>query len=94
MPLAPVGPAFRQRVWALLRAIPYGDTRSYGALAADLGDIRLARAVGTANARNPLSIVVPCHRVVGLVRDAHRLRRRPGTQGVPAGLGAARDALF
>ncbi len=65
LPLAPVGPAFRQRVWALLRTIPYGDTRSYGALAADLGDIRLARAVGTANARNPLSILVPCHRVVG-----------------------------
>lgn len=63
--LAPTGPAFRQRVWALLRAIPYGATRSYGALAAELGDVRLARAVGTANARNPLSIVVPCHRVVG-----------------------------
>ncbi|WP_111767262.1 methylated-DNA--[protein]-cysteine S-methyltransferase [Nakamurella deserti] len=63
--LAPAGPPFRQRVWALLRNIPYGSTRSYGDLAAELGDVRLARAVGTANARNPLSIVVPCHRVVG-----------------------------
>lgn len=63
--MAPAGPPFRQRVWALLRAIPYGSTRSYGDLAAELGDSRLARAVGTANARNPLSIVVPCHRVVG-----------------------------
>lgn len=63
--LAPMGPVFRQRVWALLRQIPFGTTRSYGALAADLGDPRLARAVGSANARNPLSIVVPCHRVVG-----------------------------
>ncbi len=63
--LAPAGSAFQHRVWALLRTIPYGTTRSYGELAADLGDVRLARAVGTANARNPLSIVVPCHRVVG-----------------------------
>lgn len=63
--LAPVGPPFRQRVWDLLRTIPYGRTRTYGELAAALGDARLARAVGTANARNPLSIVVPCHRVVG-----------------------------
>jgi methylated-DNA-[protein]-cysteine S-methyltransferase len=63
--LAPAGPPFRQRVWAMLRTIPYGGTRSYGALAAELGDVNLARAVGTANARNPLSIVVPCHRVVG-----------------------------
>ncbi len=64
--LAPAGPAFRQRVWALLRQIPFGTTRSYGALALDLGDARLARAVGAANAGNPLSIVVPCHRVVGI----------------------------
>jgi methylated-DNA-[protein]-cysteine S-methyltransferase len=63
--LAPPGPPFRKRVWDLLRAIPYGGTRSYSALAAELGDVRLARAVGTANARNPLSVVVPCHRVVG-----------------------------
>ena len=56
---------FRLRVWQLLLRIPYGETRSYGDLARDLGDIGLARAVGVANARNPLPIVVPCHRVIG-----------------------------
>jgi len=65
LPLAPKGDAFQQKVWALLRAIPYGETRSYGQLAAELGDPHLAQAVGRANGRNPLSIVVPCHRVVG-----------------------------
>jgi methylated-DNA-[protein]-cysteine S-methyltransferase len=59
------GDAFQHRVWALLRQIPYGKTRSYGDLARDLGDPGLARAVGLANARNPISIIVPCHRVVG-----------------------------
>ncbi len=63
--LAPVGNAFQQRVWAQLRAIPYGETRTYGQLAAALGDRGLARAVGAANGQNPLSIIVPCHRVVG-----------------------------
>jgi methylated-DNA-[protein]-cysteine S-methyltransferase len=52
-------------VWALLRKIPYGKTRSYGDLALDLGDRALARAVGLANARNPISVIVPCHRVIG-----------------------------
>lgn len=65
LPLAPVGNPFRQRVWSLLREIPYGQTRSYGDLARQLGDRNLAQAVGAANARNPLSIIVPCHRVVG-----------------------------
>lgn len=65
LPLAPRGDAFQQRVWSLLRRIPYGETRSYGQLAAELGDPGLARAVGSANGRNPLSVIVPCHRVVG-----------------------------
>ncbi|EMY34710.1 methylated-DNA--protein-cysteine methyltransferase [Arthrobacter crystallopoietes BAB-32] len=65
LPLAPKGDAFQLKVWELLRAIPYGQTRSYGQLAAALGDPHLAQAVGNANGRNPLSIVVPCHRVVG-----------------------------
>lgn len=65
LPLAARGDAFQQRVWSLLREIPYGETRSYGQLAAALGDPNLARAVGSANGRNPLSIVVPCHRVIG-----------------------------
>lgn len=63
--LAPVGDGFQQKVWALLAQIPYGETRSYGDLALALGDKNLARAVGAANGQNPLSIVVPCHRVVG-----------------------------
>ena len=65
LPLAPRGDAFHQRVWALLREIPYGETRSYGDLARALGDRNLAQAVGTANGRNPIAIVVPCHRVIG-----------------------------
>lgn len=65
LPLAPRGNTFEARVWQLLQRIPYGETRSYGQLAAELGDRRLARAVGTANARNPVGIIVPCHRVIG-----------------------------
>jgi methylated-DNA-[protein]-cysteine S-methyltransferase len=63
--LRPDGDEFQHRVWDLLRTIPYGETRSYGQLARELGDPALAPAVGAANARNPLSILVPCHRVVG-----------------------------
>lgn len=59
------GSPFERAVWAALRAIPAGETRSYGAIAAMLGDISKARAVGMANARNPLAIIVPCHRVIG-----------------------------
>jgi methylated-DNA-[protein]-cysteine S-methyltransferase len=59
------GDAFDRQVWALVAAIPYGQTRSYGELARELGDPRLAQQVGIANARNRLCIVVPCHRVVG-----------------------------
>jgi methylated-DNA-[protein]-cysteine S-methyltransferase len=65
LPLAPAGAEFQQRVWQLLTQIPYGQTRSYGDLARQLGDAALAQAVGAANGRNPLSVIVPCHRVVG-----------------------------
>jgi len=65
LPLAPRGDDFKQRVWALLREIPYGQTRSYGDLARALGDVNLSQAVGFANGRNPIAIVVPCHRVIG-----------------------------
>lgn len=65
LPLAPRGDDFRRRVWALLRDIPYGETRTYGDLARELGHPGLAQAVGAANGANPLSIVVPCHRVIG-----------------------------
>lgn len=65
LPLAPRGDAFQHQVWALLREIPYGQTRSYGDLARALGDGNLSQAVGWANGRNPISIIVPCHRVIG-----------------------------
>jgi len=63
--LAPIGTEFQATVWVALRAIPYGQTRTYGELAKSIGRPTAARAVGTANGRNPLSIIVPCHRVVG-----------------------------
>ncbi|GAB3500126.1 methylated-DNA--[protein]-cysteine S-methyltransferase [Nocardiopsis coralliicola] len=63
--LAPAGTPFQLRVWAALTTIPYGATSGYGALAADLGAPGAARAVGGANNRNPIPIIVPCHRIVG-----------------------------
>jgi methylated-DNA-[protein]-cysteine S-methyltransferase len=63
--LRPRGTQFQLRVWAALREIPYGETRSYGSIAAELGVPGAARAVGLANGQNPISIIVPCHRVVG-----------------------------
>ena len=63
--LAPAGTSFQQRVWSALCAIPYGTTASYGEVARAIGQPDAARAVGKANNRNPLAIVVPCHRVIG-----------------------------
>jgi methylated-DNA-[protein]-cysteine S-methyltransferase len=63
--LAPAGSPFQLRVWQALRAIPYGETISYGELARRIGNPRAPRAVGAANGQNPLPIVVPCHRVIG-----------------------------
>jgi len=63
-PVAPTGSRFQQRVWQLLQAIPYGATRSYLDLAKELGDSGLTRAVGRANATNPVAILIPCHRVI------------------------------
>lgn len=63
--LNPSGSAFQLRVWHQLRSIPYGTTTSYGRLAAELDPPGFSRAVGSANGRNPISIIVPCHRVVG-----------------------------
>lgn len=65
LPLAPHGTAFQQRVWAALRAIPYGETRTYGELAAAIDSPNASRAVGMANHRNPIPIIIPCHRVIG-----------------------------
>ncbi len=66
LPLAPRGSEFQQRVWEQLRAIGYGETASYGEIAHRLGKTNAAsRAVGLANGRNPIPIVIPCHRVIG-----------------------------
>ena len=65
LPLAPKGTVFQHSVWQGLRAIPYGQTISYQTLANRLGAPTATRAVGAANGRNPISIIVPCHRVIG-----------------------------
>lgn len=65
LPLAPRGTQFQLEVWRALETIPYGETMTYGELATSIGRPTAARAVGNANRRNPLSIVVPCHRVIG-----------------------------
>jgi len=65
LPVAVAGTPFQQQVWSALRAIPYGETRSYGQLAKNMGRDTAVRAVGKANGDNALAIVVPCHRVVG-----------------------------
>ncbi|PWE53524.1 cysteine methyltransferase [Metarhizobium album] len=64
-----VGTPFQRQVWAALLAIPYGETRSYGQLAETLGRPSAARAVGAANGRNPISIITPCHRLIGANGD-------------------------
>ena len=63
--LAPSGTPFQQSVWAALQRIPFGQTRTYGQLAAELGNPNASRAVGRANATNPIALIVPCHRVIG-----------------------------
>ena len=65
LPLAPAGTPFQRAVWAELRRIPYGETRSYAQIAAGIGKPGAARAVGQANHRNPLPVFIPCHRVIG-----------------------------
>ena len=66
LPLAPAGTTFQRAVWTALGQIPFGETVSYGALARRIGRPRAVRAVGAANGRNPIPIVIPCHRVIGL----------------------------
>ncbi len=63
--LDPRGTDFQKKVWRALQTIPFGETRSYGQLAQQIGRPTASRAVGAANGRNPLSIIVPCHRVIG-----------------------------
>lgn len=83
LPLAPRGTPFQTRVWRALRAIPYGETRTYGDVARAVGAPRASRAVGGANGRNPLPVIVPCHRVVG---------KSPGSGGF--GMGMAKKRLL
>lgn len=63
--LAPEGTEFQKSVWAALQKIPYGETRTYGEIAKNIGNPKASRAVGLANSRNPISIIIPCHRVIG-----------------------------
>ena len=93
VPVAPVGTDFQQAVWAELRQIPYGETIAYDTLARRLGQPTALRAVAGANGQNRISIVIPCHRVIGKKRQPYRLWRRsmaqaiahsPGTNGQPA----------
>ena len=65
LPLAPEGTEFQKKVWTELLKIPYGEMITYHELAVRLGDPKSVRAVGTANGRNPLAIIIPCHRVIG-----------------------------
>ncbi|HEY8481127.1 MAG TPA: methylated-DNA--[protein]-cysteine S-methyltransferase [Spirillospora sp.] len=69
LPLVLNGTSFQQRVWALLQEIPYGKTATYGEIAAALGKPSASRAVGLANGRNPICVIVPCHRVIGSTGD-------------------------
>jgi methylated-DNA-[protein]-cysteine S-methyltransferase len=100
LPTRLAGDEFQRRVWALIDRIPYGETTSYGEMAAELGDPTLARRVGGAVGRNPISIVVPCHRVVG--KDGKLTGYAGGLEGkrhlleleAPAAMAAAEPRLF
>jgi len=65
LPLMPKGTAFQESVWRALTEIPYGETWSYGQLAANIGNPKASRAVGAANGVNPIPVIIPCHRVIG-----------------------------
>jgi methylated-DNA-[protein]-cysteine S-methyltransferase len=65
LPLEPRGTDFQKKVWNSLRTIPFGETKSYGEIASAIGSPRACRAVGAANGKNPLPIIIPCHRVIG-----------------------------
>ncbi|ANW17396.1 methylated-DNA--[protein]-cysteine S-methyltransferase [Streptomyces clavuligerus] len=99
LPLRLEGTDFQRRVWDRLLTIPYGETRTYGELAEELGNPRASRAVGLANGKNPVSIVVPCHRVIGstgkLVGYGGGIDRKRGLLAFEAGRDTAHEeALF
>ncbi len=89
LPLAPVGTPFHRSVWELVAAIGHGETATYGQLAARLGAPSAARAVGAANGRNPIAIVIPCHRVIGaggaLTGYAYGVDRKAGLLALERG---------
>ncbi len=84
VPLDPVGTEFQQDAWTALRTIPYGETATYGEQAARIGRPTAVRAIGAANGRNPISVIVPCHRVIGATGEL---------TGFAAGLDAKRWLL-
>jgi methylated-DNA-[protein]-cysteine S-methyltransferase len=92
------GTDFQRRVWAALRTIPYGETRSYGEIAKQIGAPGASRAVGLANGRNPIGIIVPCHRVIGasgsLTGYGGGLDRKRALLDLEQGRAAPRLALF
>lgn len=98
MPTAPVGTDFQLAVWHQLRQIPYGQTWTYGRIAERLGNPRAVRAVGLANGRNPLSIVVPCHRVIGangaMTGFGGGIERKEYLLGLEKAVPAAQPVLF
>ncbi|MEV4419386.1 methylated-DNA--[protein]-cysteine S-methyltransferase [Patulibacter sp. NPDC049589] len=97
LPTVRIGSAFERRVWERLDAIPYGATTTYGTIARELGDPALARTVGRAVGRNPLSLIVPCHRVLGgdgaLTGYAGGLDRKRRLLALEAGPGSRWDRI-
>lgn len=107
LPTDPIGTDFQRAVWGQLALIPYGETRTYGEIAAALSNPKAVRAVGLANGRNPLSIIVPCHRVIGangamtgfgggVERKVHLLELEGRAAGrlVPRGAAVVQPVLF
>jgi len=94
LPLAPAGTPFQLKAWQALRAIPYGQTRTYAQQAAAIGNVRASRAVGAANGVNPIAVIVPCHRVIGadgsLTGYGGGLDRKATLLGLESGLKASR----
>lgn len=98
LPLAPKGTEFQIKVWQALLTVPYGETCSYLDIAQTLGDHKAVRAVGAANGKNPLSIVVPCHRVIGkngkLTGYAGGLSRKAWLLQLESGQNSAKQTSF
>lgn len=98
LPLSPEGTEFQQRVWAELLKIPYGETITYMDMAVRLGDPKCIRAAGTANGRNPIAIIIPCHRVIGagnkLTGYAGGIWRKKGLLELEMKYNPAKTTLF